>query len=303
MNKKTACALLALLLLAACAAPSQPEDGEDGALIYYLAPEEEARGGDRIQAVREPLALPEGADDQEIARAVVERLLAGPSGGELTSPLPEGTELLSLELQDRTAHVDLSDELRELSGVALTLADYCLTLSLTALESVRAVRITVHGRAVGHQPKQVFYERDVLLSDMDDVLQTVEVGLYFLDANGALAEERRTLSLYEGQTLAETLVAALLEGPEDRELRRAIPEGFAVNYVRVENGICTVSLPAAALESLPEDEESQRMILWSLAESLYSIDAVEEIRLLADGEEMKLFGQVPVEQAAVRPQG
>ena len=187
--------------------------------------------------------------------------------------------------------------------MSLAMADYCLTLSLTALESVRAVRITAQGRPVGQQPRQLFYERDVLLSDMDDVLQSVEVSLYFLDAGGALAEERRTLSLYEGQTLAETLVAALLEGPENRELQRAIPEGFSVNYVRVENGVCYVSLPASSLEILPAEEQAQWMLLWSLADSLYSLEAIEEIRLLADGEELKEFGQIPVERIAVRPMG
>lgn len=303
MKRGVAWCLTALLLLAACAAPDQPEDGEGGALLYYLLPEDEARGGDRIQAVREPLDLPEDAGDLAVARAVVERLLAGPSEGTLASPLPEGTELLGLELRDRTARVDLSGELRELSGVDLALADYCLTLSLTALDSIRAVTLTAQGRPVGQQPKQVFYERDVLLSDMDDVLQTVEVSLFFLNAEGNLTPEKRLLSLYEGQTLAETLVAALLEGPEDRELQRAIPEGFAVNYVRVENGVCYVSLPAETLAALPEEEWTQWHILWSLADSLYSIDAIEEIHLLADGEELEVFGQIPVDRIAVRPQG
>ena len=221
----------------------------------------------------------------------------------MLSPLPEGTELLGLEIRDRTAYVDLDGGLRELSGVELSLADYCLTLSLTALESVRAVMVTAQGRPVGQQPKQVFYERDVLLSDMGDVLQTVEVELYFLNSRGGLTAERRALSLYEGQTLAETLVAALLEGPESRELIRALPEGFAVNYVRVDSGVCYVSLPAASLAALPEGEELQRMILWSLAESLYSIDLIEEIRLLADGEELEFFGRVSVDTIAVRPKG
>lgn len=125
--------------------------------------------------------------------------MAGPASGTLVSPLPAEVELLGLEIRDKTAYVDLSEELRELSGVELTLADYCLTLTLTALDSVRAVILTAQGRAVGQQPKQVFYERDVLLADMDDVLQTVEVSLYFLDAGDALAEEKRTLSLYEGR--------------------------------------------------------------------------------------------------------
>ena len=54
---------------------------------------------------------------------------------------------------------------------------------------------------------------------------------------------------------------------------------------------------------LPADEQAQRMILWSLADSLYSLDPVTEIRLLADGEELELFGNIPVESIAVRPQG
>ena len=301
--KKVLALCLAVLCLAACGAAGEPENQEEGGLVYYLAPEEDARGRDRIQACRELLELPEGADSREEAAAAVERLLAGASDGGLASPLPEGTQLLELEIRDRTAYVDLDGGLRELSGVELALADYCLTLTLTGLGSIRAVTVTAQGRAVGQQPKQVFYERDVMLSDRDDLLQTVEVKLHFLNAGGALAPEMRTLSLYEGQTLAEALVAALLEGPESRELFRAIPEGFAVNYVRVDNGICHVSLPSASLELLPEDEQAQRMILWSLADSLYSISSIEEIRLLADGEELKMFGQIPVEVIGVRPQG
>jgi germination protein M len=292
-----------LVLLTACSAPAGPEQGTEGVLVYYLLPEEEARGADRIGARWESLALPEGADDLAKAQAVVERLMAGPGDESMYSPLPEGVELLGLELRDRTAYVDFSGEIRDLSGVELALADYCLTLSLTALDSVRAVTVTAQGRPLGQQPKQVFYERDVLLSDMGDVLQTVEVSLYFLNADGALAAEKRMLSLYEGQTLAEALVAALLEGPESRELLRAVPEGFAINYVRVDSGVCYLSLPASSLALLPQDGQTQQMILWSLADSLYSIDSVEEIRLLADGEELKLFGSVPVESVAVRPQG
>ena len=304
MNKRRMSLLASLLvLLTACSAPAGPEQGTEGVLVYYLLPEEEARGADRIGARWESLALPEGADDLAKAQAVVERLMAGPGDESMYSPLPEGVELLGLELRDRTAYADFSGEIRDLSGVELALADYCLTLSLTALDSVRAVTVTAQGRPLGQQPKQVFYERDVLLSDMGDVLQTVEVSLYFLNADGALAAEKRMLSLYEGQTLAEALVAALLEGPESRELLRAVPEGFAINYVRVDSGVCYLSLPASSLALLPQDGQTQQMILWSLADSLYSIDSVEEIRLLADGEELKLFGSVPVESVAVRPQG
>ena len=287
---------LALLALAACASPAPPEEQGARTPIYYLAAEDASRGGDRIRACYETLGLGQDATVRDEAAAVVSRLLEGPTDRELESPLPAGVELLSLEVRDRTAYVDLSGSFNQLAGVELSMADYCLTLSLTALDGIGAVRITAQGRPVGQQPKQVFYERDVLLSTMDDVLQTVEVTLYFQDSGGTLTGERRTLTLYEGQTLAESLMAALLEGP-------TLPENFTVNYVRIENGICYVSLPAASLALLPEDEQAQRTILWSLAESLYSIAAVDELRLLADGEELAYFGLIPVETVASRPQG
>lgn len=305
MRRIAACLLLltALCSLPACAVPEEPVEEQQGQLIYYLVPQEEAQGGDCIRGQYEDLGLPEDAPVGEVAQAVVERLLAGPAEGELLSPLPEGVELLSVVVRDRWAYVDLSSDFNQLSGVALSLADYCLTLSLGAIEGINAVSVTAQGRSVGQQPRQVFYERDVLLSDMDDVLHTEEVTLYFLNAAGELTGERRTIEVYEGQTLAENLLAALLAGPEDRELSRVIPEDFQVSFVRVDSGVCYVSIPQASLATLPGDEAQQRLILWSLADSLYSLDTVQELRLLSEGEELTAFGQIGVEEVAVRPVG
>ena len=297
-------AALLLLALASSGAPSMDgeEPGED-CLLYFLAPESKARGNDQIKGHMERLDVAEDAPLKELARAVVRRLLDGSEEAGLRSPLPGGVELLGLEILDRRAYVDFSSGVNRLSGVDLALADYCLTLSLTGLDGISAVSVTAQGRALGQQPKQVFYERDVLLSTMDDVVQAVEVTLYFLNSSNALTGERRVIELYEGQTLAENLVAALLEGPQNRELSRVLPEDFQVNFVRMENGVCYVNIPASSLETLPEDEEQQRMMLWSLADSLYSIGSVEELRLLADGEELTAFGMIPVESVASRPQG
>lgn len=254
-----------LLVLVASGAPDDSADQREGHLIYFLVSGSGAGGGDRLRGNMELLDVEEGAPLEETAQAVVERLLAGPEDTPgLLSPLPSEVELLGLEIRDRRAYVDLSSGVNRLSGVELTMADYCLTLSLTELDGISSVSITAQGRMLGQQPKQVFYERDVLLSTMDDVLQTVEVTLYFLNSDNALTGERRTIEVYEGQTVAENLVAALLEGPHDRELRRVLPEDFQINFVRMENGVCYVNISAASLEDLPEDENLQRMMLWSL---------------------------------------
>lgn len=302
MSRRLTALLLALALLLGLGACGLSEPQEVGPLytIYYLARERGAQGGDRIRACGQSLDVAEDAPLEEKAAAVVERLLAGPADGSMLSPVPAGVGLRSLQVRDQWAYVDLTEEFSQLGGVELSLASYCLTLSLTALEGVDAVTVTAQGRPLVQQPKPVLFERDVLLSTMDDVLQTVEVFLYFPTAGGQLVGEKHTLEVYEGQTLAENLVAALMEGPEDRELLPALPENFVVNAIRVESGVCYLNLSAASLAALPEDEASQRRILRSLADSLYSIKTIRELRLLADGKELVRFGSIPVEEVAVR---
>lgn len=292
--------LSAILVLTACALQQTAPVGGEGYLIYYLAPEESAKGSDAICSSYQQLTLEEDAPLRSVAEAVVNCLLEGGEKG-LSSPIPSGVMLESLEIRDKRAYVDFSAGISRLEGVDLMLADYCLTLSLTALEGIDAVSITSQGRTVVNQPKRVFYERDVLLSTMDDVVQTVEATLYFLNEDGILVGEPRTLELYEGQSSVENLIVALLEGPENRGLTQVIPEDFQVNSIRVENGICYVNLPATTLELLPGETDQQELILWSLANSLYSLDRVEELRFLVSGQELEYFGDVPVTNVSLRP--
>lgn len=295
------CLLLAvaLALAAAGCGDRTPQEGTAYA-IYYLNQEGSAHGGDMICSRQEWLDVDEAAPLAERAAAVTRQLMAGPTEGVLRSPFPENVSLRSLEIRGQWAYVDFSAEFNQLSGVELTLANYCLTLSLSALEGVDAVSVTAQGRTVVQQPKSIFFERDLLLSTMDDVLQTVEVTLYFLSDEGQLTGERRTLEVYEGQTLSENLVTALLEGPESRELQRVIPPGFVVNAIRVDGGICYMNLSSESLLLLPEDEDAQRLILQSLARSLYSVRTIRGLRLLADGKELTKFGVIPVEEVARR---
>lgn len=296
--------MVAPTILAGCGSATMGETSQENEYhLYFLAPADETHGGDRIVECLETLDLPVNATTLEQAQAVVERLLEGSAGGKMESPLPEGVELLGLEIRDRRAYVDFSGGLIQMEGVDLSMADYCLTLSLTALEGIYAVSVTAQGREIGQQPKHVFYERDVLLSTMEDVLQTAEATLYFLDAENALIGENRTIELYEGQTLAENLVAALLAGPKSKDLHSALPEDFAVISVRVEDNICYLNLSPAALDLLPPDAEAQRLALWSLADSLYSMDSVQELHLLAGGVDLEYFGSIPVEIVAFRPMG
>ena len=120
-----------------------------------------------------------------------------------------------------------------------------------------------------------------------------QAALYYLDEDGGLMPQEVTLDLYEGDTQVGAVVKALLARPEDRDLISALPEGFQVTAVRLEESTCYVDLPSAALAELPEDANLP-LALRALAESLLSLRSVEEVRYLVDGEFASVYGTASV---------
>lgn len=287
MRKLVSLILCAAALLSGCAGGGESQQGTAYNLYFLEADLESVPGGDALRA--ETVYLEEDLGTTALAEALVERLLEGPSDATLENPIPAGTSLLSLELNGAYAKVDLSSNYRSLSGVALTLADYAITLTLTQLPQIAIVSITVRGQDLAYRDTQTFTARDVLLSSNEDVIGTVPATLYFLDEEGRLTPEERTLDLYEGDTQVSAVARALELEPENRSLRLVQPEEFQVKSVWLEEDVCYVNLSSSQLETLPE-ERDMPMILQALALSLCSLDTVSEVRFLVDGDFAAEYG-------------
>ena len=187
--------------------------------------------------------------------------------------------------------MDFSAVYGTLSGMDLTLADYAVTMTLAQLPDVARVRITVAGNNLDYRSRQVFLIRDILFAPKEDVVGTVAVQLYFPNEDGALTPEDRTLSLYEGDTQVSAVVRALENGPETKELLPVLPDGFKVRKTWLEEGTCYVSLSSALLDGQP-DPASLTQAVASLEQSLLSLETVENVCFLVDGELSETFGPV-----------
>ncbi len=281
MMRKTALCLALLCLLALPAGCGERE--EDPYFLYYREADLSfAAGGGVFQTETVYFTEAESADPRALAEALLTELLKGPFDETLKSPIPAGTALLSLELEGSRALVDLSAAYGSLSGVALTLADCAVVMTLTQIPEILSVEITVRGRELAYREQPLLSAREMLLFPEEDVISTVTAELYFLDAGGRLTPEERVLDLYEGDTQVSAVAQALERGPENRELTSALPEGFQVKSVWQEEDICYVNLSSALLEEI--GESAVRTALEALENSLGSLESVEEIRFLVDGE-------------------
>ena len=268
----TAALVLLLSLLCACAAQHAQEMDENGYELYFLSDPNSAGGGDAIRTQEKRLTLDGAMETEDCVRALMEALLAG----------PDEPALKSLKVSGRRAQIDLSAQYARLTGIDLSLADYCITLTLTQLPNVNAVSITADGRELPYRETQVLLSADTLLSSRESGLRPITVSLYFLDSKtGELRAEQQTLALYEGQTRVNALLEALAQGPEDDSLVSLLPEDFAVISSRIENGVCYLNLPANV--SLPENEAERDLMLSALEQSILSLGGVDEVQFLIEG--------------------
>lgn len=294
--KRSLVFLLCCLLLASGCAFREAADQEDGTayVLYFMKADlKAAPGGGALGTETVYLRDLEDAEPRRQAEALLTELLEGPLDEGLKSPIPAGTTLLSLEVEGSRALVDLSAAYGTLSGVALTLADYAVTLTLTQLPEISLVKITVRGQELAYRDKQTFTARDVLLAPEGDVVSTVPVTLYFLNADGVLTGEERTLALYEGDTQVSAVARAMENGPESKDLSAALPEGFRVKSVWLEENVCYVNLSSGLLEELPP-ETPLSVAIQALGRSLCSLETVDETRFLVDGEFAELYGSVNI---------
>ena len=292
--KRFLCLALCALLLAGCGSAGVQTAEENVYRLYFAVDDlTAAQGGDAIGAETIPVTGIDPLPAREMAQALMEKLLRGPTDVTLRSPFPAGTALRDVELRGQHATVDLSAAYGSLSGVRLSIADYCIALTLTQLPEITVVSVTVDGQSLAYRTSQNFTARDVLLSSGGDVVSTVEVTLYFPGSDGKLWGEMRTLELYEGDTQARAVIAGLMSGPESKELSPALPEDFTFLSVWTEEGVCYLNLPSSLLQGGLSSPETQWMAVQALVNSLCTVDTVDSVQLMVDGAVWSYFGAVP----------
>ena len=269
---------LVLLALAGCGVVQKEQEG---LRLYYAASLDTHRGGDAIDSVT--IAWDELPQGDQVARAesVLALLMGACQEKGFQSPIPAGTTLRSVTIIGGTACVDFSGSYGQLSGMALTIADYCVALSLTQLDGIYAVRITVNEQELAYRDNDLFLAGDVLLTSMDDVVRTLTARLYFPNSDGDLEAEERLLTQYEGQSAADVVLSALGDGPSGDDLQPLAEKGLSGMTVRMDNGVCQLNVASASMEELEDD--TARQLLLCVTQSLQSLEGISSVQLYIDG--------------------
>ena len=289
--KRFGCLLLCALLICAVGCAKKEDGLQTIYAVYCKANMDYAGGKDSVYVLKSEV---EGENCERIASTLLQKMIEA-QGDRYESPMPIGTSVLNVKIEGDLATVNLSEEYADLSGIDLTMADSCITLTLCQIGTVERVQILVEGNPLPYRDRQIISDANVLLSHMDDEMRLLRVRLYFLDTDtNELSSEIRKIQMYEGQSKAEALLEALLAGPRSAELTTVIPKSVEIRSVQVDAGICYVNLSKKFIENIPDSMQEQQIVIYSLVKSLCSVSDVEAVQIAVEGETISYYGSVDI---------
>ena len=209
-----------------------------------------------------------------------------PDDETLRSLFPEGTACLGTKLQNGVLVLDMNEAYAVLSGYERTLAAAGLTLTLTQLDGVDAVRIKTPAGALLDKPSTRWTEDTFLLQDTSWLYPERTVQLYFAGANGKLQAEKRAISYESPEDLLENTLQALLSGPESDQLQSPVPAGTKLLDVRVTGTLCTAVL-SEEFSACDTGREAASLAVRSVVATLCALSEIEQVQLqLQSGEDL-----------------
>ena len=150
-----------MLLLCGCTRQLQKKDCVNPIEFYYCCENAsfDSRTGGFTPELRDL------KDRQIPIPEILKAYFAGPLTPALSSPFPPGTACENVTLKGSVLTLKLNEVYGTLSGVHRTQADACLTLTLTQIHGVNAIRITTSSNTPGNSEKRIFRASDFLLAD------------------------------------------------------------------------------------------------------------------------------------------
>lgn len=283
----TAAGLSAALLLGGCGPLSQQPDNTTDYQVYYRS-SEDANGA---AVDTEICTIP---DDANTVSVLLDRLLQQPYESGQSSPFPDGTEVRSWSLENGVLSLDFSEQYGGLSGIDLTLANYCLALTLCQVDSVEAVQVTVEGETLPFQTTSQLRTEDVILSGAEEQPIYFTATLWFPRTSGeGLGLEYRQMMLVEGDSLVSGVFGALLTGPLSESLGEALPADTYLISGVTEGEVCYLDLSQEFWQLFSRTSEEMKLCVYSIVNTMASnLDGVSRVQFRVEGKSLGMQGGI-----------
>ena len=124
----------------------------------------------------------------------------------------------------------------------------------------------------------------------EQMRQTI-VSLYFYNENtNSLVPEGRLIDVKElVEKPYNKLVELLIQGPNNAELSKTIPEGTRINKIELKGDTLYIDFSKEFIDNHEGGEDKEKATIYSLVNTMTNLTEVNSIKILIEGEENKAF--------------
>lgn len=223
----------------------------------------------------------------DVESYLVQQLLSGDPGADLVSPLPAGTRLLGVQVEDGLCTVNFSREFESncwSSPIEQRLTLMSVVNTLTQLETISRVEFAVDGNLLLHYgllsiPEPLQRDKQAI-GPVRTAVGEFDATLYLANGDDHLLLPVPTrIRQSAGVSQAELIVQTLLQYEPRNGLTAGNAGGCYLRSIEVTGGICTVDLSAEVL-SAPDQFP---LIARSLTASLCALEDIQGVQLRVEG--------------------
>lgn len=236
---------------------------------------------------------------QNIKNMLIE-LQAGLEKTDLLPSIPSQLVMNRIDYnqEEQSAVIDFDKQYEELNSNEAVMLRASIVLSLTELDYINSVKLTVdgqpildsNGKAIGQMTKQ-----DIVIG-VEDYLLTTEthvLTLYFANEDRkALKTEKRIVDIEGGKPLQQVVMEELMKGPKSDDLNKTIPEATKIIEIIVKDGICYVDLSDKFLQNPLKGGLDEKLTLYSIVNSLTELSDINQVQFLIQGEKQQKYKSI-----------
>lgn len=273
-------ALSAALALSACG--TEEEQNENTVQIYFISNSET-----KVEA--HPHVM-ESTDTEEMVDELIQCLSTNPEKLEYKAPLLMGFQVLDVTWDGEKVLLDVDKSYLELPTAAEVLTRASVVRTLTQLDKVNYVGITVEGNQLSDSLGNVvgWMNADQFIDNNGNEINTYEqvrVMLYFAGEDGTnLIAAYREKYYSTSIPLERFVVDELIAGPSGHVegLYPTINPATRVISVMTKDGICYVNMDESFLTVV--NNVSTDVSIYSIVNSLVELNNINKVQILINGE-------------------
>lgn len=223
---------------------------------------------------------------------IVKCLLNGPETENYLPVIPEGVNLLGVELSQGVCTVNFSEAF--LTNCPTTHAQARMTVfsvvnSLTELPEVESVRFQCVGKEIGDYAgidlSRIMYREELAIRDPQPSAAVLEGTLYVPCGGEKLAAIPMMIRQSAGKMGANAVLSTLLSFKPANGYENPFPDGTALVDQVTRDGLCTVTFNSAfALRNA--DPQQMQLAIRSVTATLCSLDQIDRVVVNITGENL-----------------